>query len=267
MWGRYERGKSTFITKMMELLVLPNISDENEKVRVTDELPQSGAGRSIMTTQPRFVPGEAIEVNIDDKAKMHVRMVDCVGYLIPGAIGQEEDDAPRMVKTPWFDYDIPFEKAAEIGTKKVIDEHATVGIVMTTDGTITDLPREAYVEAEERAVGELKNIGKPFIIVLNSANPGSSAAEELRQQLQDKYGVSVALMDALNLQKEDISTLLSELLYEFPVRQINYHISSWLCAMNADHWLLGDILEKLGSASEGVGAMKDFAALTVPFRG
>ncbi len=140
-----------------------------------------------------------------------------------------------------------------------------MGIVMTTDGTITDLPREAYGEAEERAVGELKNIGKPFIIVLNSANPGSSAAEELRQQLQDKYGVSVALMDALNLQKEDISTLLSELLYEFPVRQINYHISSWLCAMNADHWLLGDILEKLGSASEGVGAMKDFAALTVPF--
>lgn len=263
--GPVRTGKSTFITKMMELLVLPNISDENEKVRVTDELPQSGAGRSIMTTQPRFVPGEAIEVNIDDKAKMHVRMVDCVGYLIPGAIGQEEDDAPRMVKTPWFDYDIPFEKAAEIGTKKVIDEHATVGIVMTTDGTITDLPREAYVEAEERAVGELKNIGKPFIIVLNSANPGSSAAEELRQQLQDKYGVSVALMDALNLQKEDISTLLSELLYEFPVRQINYHISSWLCAMNADHWLLGDILEKLGSASEGVGAMKDFAALTVPF--
>lgn len=263
--GPVRTGKSTFITKMMELLVLPNISDENEKVRVTDELPQSGAGRSIMTTQPRFVPGEAIEVNLNDKAKMHVRMVDCVGYLIPGAIGQEEDDAPRMVKTPWFDYDIPFEKAAEIGTKKVIDEHATVGVVMTTDGTITDLPREAYVEAEERAVGELKNIGKPFIIVLNSANPGSSAAEELRQQLQDKYGVSVALMDALNLQKEDISTLLSELLYEFPVRQINYHISSWLCAMNADHWLLGDILEKLGSASEGVSAMKDFAALTVPF--
>ncbi len=227
--GPVRTGKSTFITKMMELLVLPNISDENEKVRVTDELPQSGAGRSIMTTQPRFVPGEAIEISLDDKAKMHVRMVDCVGYLIPGAIGQEEDDAPRMVKTPWFDHDIPFEQAAEIGTQKVIDEHATVGIVMTTDGSITDLPREAYVEAEERAVSELQKIGKPFIIVLNSANPETSAAEELREQLQEKYGVSVALINAL------------------------------------DHWLLSDVLEKLGAASEGAAAMKDFAALTVPF--
>jgi stage IV sporulation protein A len=263
--GPVRTGKSTFITKMMELLVLPNISDENEKVRVTDELPQSGAGRSIMTTQPRFVPGEAIEISLDDKAKMHVRMVDCVGYLIPGAIGQDEDDAPRMVKTPWFDHDIPFEQAAEIGTQKVIDEHATVGIVMTTDGSITDLPREAYVEAEERAVSELQKIGKPFIIVLNSANPETSAAEELREQLQEKYGVSVALVNALNLQREDISTLLSELLYEFPIRQINYHISSWLCSMAPDHWLLSDVLEKLGAASEGAAAMKDFAALTVPF--
>lgn len=263
--GPVRTGKSTFITKMMELLVLPNIGDENEKIRVTDELPQSGAGRSIMTTQPRFVPGEAIEVNIDDKAKMHVRMVDCVGYLIAGAIGQEEGDAPRMVKTPWFDYEVPFEKAAEIGTKKVIDEHATVGVVMTTDGTITDLPREAYVEAEERAIDELKKIGKPFIIVLNSANPSSSAAEELREQLQEKYGVSVALMDVLGMQREDVSTLLSELLYEFPVRQINYHISSWLCSMGPEHWLLSDVLEKLKVASGDVTAMKDFAALTVPF--
>ncbi len=263
--GPVRSGKSTFITKMMDQLVLPRIEDDNEKQRITDELPQSGAGRTIMTTQPKFVPGEAIKVNIDDVAELKIRMVDCVGYLIPGAIGQNEGEIPRMVKTPWLDYEIPFEQAAEIGTQKVIQEHATIGVVMTTDGTIASLPRESYVTAEERVVSELKAIGKPFVIVLNSASPGSTETQNLRDRLTEKYGVSVALLDVLNMEKQDVNALLSDILYEFPVRRINYNISKWLCALDEDHWLFSEVLEKIKEATEHVAVMKDFGALTQPF--
>ena len=263
--GPVRTGKSTFITKIMDNLVLPNMEDENERQRVTDELPQSGAGRTIMTTQPKFVPGEAVKVSIDAVAELKVRMVDCVGYLIPGAMGQNEEDVPRMVTTPWYDYEIPFEEAAEMGTKKVINEHATIGIVMTTDGSITGLPRESYVAAEERVIAELKEIGKPFVIVLNSSNPTSLEAEGLRDRLAEKYGVSVALTDVLNLNTEDINGILSDILYEFPVRRINYNISRWLCALEEDHWLFRSVLEKIEQATTDVQCMKDFNTLTLPF--
>lgn len=193
--GAVRTGKSTFIRNMMDLLVLPRIRDAHEKQRITDELPQSGAGRTIMTTQPKFVPGEAALVDIDGKTELRIRMVDCVGYLIPGALGQNEEDAPRMDKTPWYDHDIPFEQAAEIGTKKVIDEHATIGVVLTTDGSIAGIPRENYIAAEERVISELKQIGKPFVVVLNSASPHGLEAQALKNQLSEKYGVSVVLMD------------------------------------------------------------------------
>ncbi len=263
--GPVRTGKSTFITKMMDALVIPRIQDENERARVVDELPQSGSGRTIMTTQPKFVPGEAINIKIDDNAELSVRMVDCVGYMIPGVLGQHEDGSPRMVTTPWFEHDIPFEQAAEIGTKKVIDEHASIGIVMTTDGTITEIPRENYVKAEERVVSELKALGKPFVIVLNSARPSSLETQALRDKLADKYGVTVALMNVLSLEKDDITSLLSDVLYEFPVKQVNYQVSAWLCSLGKEHWLLSDIMNKISEASGEVKHMKDFANLTLPF--
>ena len=263
--GAVRTGKSTFIRNMMDLLVLPRIQDEYEKQRITDELPQSGAGRTIMTTQPKFVPGEAVLIPIDDKAELKIRMVDCVGYLIPGALGQNEENAPRMVKTPWYDYDIPFEQAAEIGTKKVINEHATIGVVLTTDGSIAGIPRENYIAAEERVVNELKQIGKPFVIVLNSATPNSLEAQTLKNQLSEKYGVGVVLMDVLNMGRDDINLLLSDILYEFPVRKINYEVSGWLCTLDEENWLFHEILQKINEATENVTAMKDFGRLLEAF--
>ena len=263
--GAVRTGKSTFIRNMMDLLVLPRIQDAHEKQRITDELPQSGAGRTIMTTQPKFVPGEAVSVDIDGRAELRIRMVDCVGYLIPGALGQNEEDAPRMVKTPWYDHDIPFEQAAEIGTKKVIDEHATIGVVLTTDGSIAGIPRENYIAAEERVVSELKQIGKPFVVVLNSASPHSLEAQALKNQLSEKYGVSVVLMDVLNMGRDDVNLLLSDILYEFPVRKVNYAVSGWLCSLDPDHWLFREILQKVEAAAEQVTAMKDFRHLLEPF--
>ena len=265
--GPVRTGKSTFITKLMDLLVLPNIKDENEKTRVTDELPQSGAGKTIMTTQPKFVPGEAIEVNIDDKAKLKIRMVDCVGYLVDGAIGHIENDAPRMVRTPWFDHDIPFEQAAEIGTRKVIDEHATIGVVMTTDGSIAEIPRENYVAAEERVVRELKALGKPFVIVLNSATPEAPATVELGRQLQEKYDTAVLVIDVMNFSKQDMNVLLSDLLYEFPIKQVNLRMSGWLCALRQDHWLLADIIRRVRECVEDMRVMRDYAKIIEVFEG
>ena len=186
--GPVRTGKSTFIKRFMELLVLPGMEDEAERERTRDELPQSGAGQTIMTTQPKFVPNEAARVTLKDEAAARVRLVDCVGYLIPGAQGLTDGGEARMVRTPWYDYDIPFEEAAELGTRKVIQEHATVGVVVTTDGSVTDLPRAAYPQAEERVIDELKALGKPFIVVLNTADPQSEAAKALSTNLAGRYG-------------------------------------------------------------------------------
>ena len=198
--GPVRTGKSTFIKNFMDLLVIPNIENEYKKERATDELPQSASGRTIMTTEPKFVPNEAVEITIGNNIKLRTRLVDCVGYLVNNAIGYLEDDVPRMVKTPWSDEEMPFEQAAEIGTKKVIEEHSTIGIVMTTDGSFTDIPREDYVNAEERVVNELKSLNKPFVIVLNSENPNSEYTKELARSLEVKYETTVICINCSDFQ-------------------------------------------------------------------
>ena len=217
--GPVRTGKSTFIKKFMDLLVIPNIDNEYKKERAKDELPQSAGGRTIMTTEPKFVPNEAVEITIDKNLKLKTRLVDCVGYLVDNAIGYLEDDMPRMVKTPWSDEEIPFETAAEIGTKKVIEEHSTIGILITTDGSITDIPRSDYINAEERVVNELQALKKPFIILLNSANPTSQETKELASQMCEKYHTTVMPINCEELTTDDITKMFSSLLYEFPVEE------------------------------------------------
>ncbi len=251
--GPVRTGKSTFIKRFMDMLVLPNLDDTHEKERVVDELPQSSAGKTIMTTQPKFVPTSAVRININDEAEMNVRMVDSVGYLIDGAMGHLENDMPRMVTTPWFDHDIPFEEAAETGTRKVITEHSTIGIVMTTDGSITEIPRSSYVQAEERVIRELMELGKPFIIILNSANPRNEDTISLRNAMAEKYKVPVLLMDIMRLTEADITTMLENLLYEFPLKEINIEMPGWARALSPDHWLMGEVL---GGISGSIGALE-----------
>jgi len=226
--GPVRTGKSTLIKRIMELLVLPNMEDGFKKERAKDEMPQSGTGRTIMTTQPKFVPNEAVEITIKGTANLKVRMVDCVGYLVKGAMGHMEGDGPRMVRTPWFDYDIPFEEAAELGTRKVITDHSTIGLVVTTDGSITDIPRVNYVEAEERVVRELKELGKPFVIILNSKNPSAQETLTLQSALEEKYDVPVLALDVLNLTVEDIHNILSTVLFEFPLTEIRIDLPKWV---------------------------------------
>ena len=235
--GPVRTGKSTFIKKFMDLLVIPNIDNEYKKERAQDELPQSAAGKTIMTTEPKFVPNEAIEITIDDKLKLKTRLVDCVGYLVPNSIGAMEDDHPRMVKTPWSDEEIPFEKAAEIGTKKVIEEHSTIGILITTDGSITEIPREDYIKAEERVVSELKAINKPFIILLNTEHPDNEHTLSLSNDLSNKYNATVLPINCANLNLNDITNIFSKILYEFPVSQINFKFPAWINGLDLDHKL------------------------------
>ncbi|MEG2928744.1 MAG: stage IV sporulation protein A [Oscillospiraceae bacterium] len=232
--GAVRTGKSTFIKKFMEALVIPNIKDADKKVRTIDELPQSAAGRTVMTTQPNFIPEQGVDIVINDKQSLKVRLVDCVGYMIKGAQGDTENGKPRMVKTPWHKQAIPFEKAAEIGTYKVITDHSTIGIVVTTDGSISDIPRENYVEAEEKVIAQLKKISKPFVVVLNSAVPNGEAAQKLRQLLQKKYGVSVISANCLELDKPTIELILSAALLEFPIKEIQLSIPKWLAMQGAD---------------------------------
>ncbi len=235
--GPVRTGKSTFIKKFMELLVIPNIKDKNDQERARDELPQGSAGRTIMTTEPKFIPDEAIEVTIRDNITMRVRLVDCVGYAVDGAVGYEDEGNPRMVNTPWFDYDIPFEEAAEVGTRKVIDDHSTIGIVVTTDGTITEIPRHEYLDAEQRVIDELTELGKPFIILLNSTRPYSQEALEVKEELVEKYNVPVIPLNAVQLMEEDINIVFQEVLYEFPVREVSINLPVWVEVLEEDHWL------------------------------
>ena len=241
--GPVRTGKSTFIKRFMDKLVLPNIENDFIKDRARDELPQSAAGRTIMTTEPKFIPNEAVKIQIDENIEFRVRLVDCVGYLVDGAIGDTENNMPRMVSTPWFSDPIPFTKAATIGTKKVIDEHSTIGLVITTDGSITDIPRNAYCEAEARVVGELKEINKPFVIVLNSSNPMSQDAKNLRNELMEKYNVPVILTNCKELEIEDINRILESILYEFPVCEIGINIPRWVSTLDNDYWLKDAMLE------------------------
>lgn len=226
--GPVRTGKSTFIKKFMELLVLPNIENEYKKERAIDELPQSAGGKTIMTTEPKFIPNEAVEITLADNLKLKTRMVDCVGYLVNNAIGYLENDMPRMVKTPWAEEEMPFERAAEIGTRKVIEEHSSIAILVTTDGTITGIPREDYIEPEERVARELTAKQKPFVIVLNSANPDSSATRNLALELEEKYNTSVVCINCTDISLDDINNIFSKILFEFPVEQINIRFPKWI---------------------------------------
>lgn len=240
--GPVRTGKSTFIKRFMENMVLPHMEEGPYKERARDETPQSGAGRSIMTTQPLFVPNEAVNVTLPGNARARCRLVDCVGYLIPGATGHMEDDEPRMVLTPWADHHMPFVQAAQIGTQKVINEHATIGIVVTTDGSITEIPRTSYLEAEERVIGELKALKKPFIVLLNTRYPGSESALALRQALEEKYSVTVRAVDVDQLDASGIEDILMDILFEFPVAEVRVDIPEWAYALPEDHWLHREIM-------------------------
>ena len=240
----------------MDLLVIPNIDNEYKKERARDELPQSAGGRTIMTTEPKFIPNEAVEITVGDNLKLKTRLVDCVGYLVNNAIGYLEDDMPRMVKTPWFDEEIPFEQAAEIGTKKVIQEHSTIGILVTTDGSITDIPREDYIDAEERVVKELKELNKPFVIVLNSDDPFSDYTKDLAQKLEDKYETAVIPTDCSNLDMEDISDIFGRILYEFPIERMNINFPKWVDGLDDSHWLKEELYKEIRDAFGDIRILK-----------
>ena len=252
----YVLGKSTFIKNFMDLLVIPNINNEYKRERARDELPQSAAGKTIMTTEPKFIPNEAVEITIGDNLKFKTRLVDCVGYLVNNAIGYLEDDMPRMVKTPWYEEEIPFEEAAEIGTRKVIAEHSTIGILVTTDGSITDIPREDYINAEERVVKELKELNKPFVIVLNSDDPFSDYTKALAKKLEEKYGVSVLPTDCARLDIEDIDDIFSKILYEFPIETINIDFPRWVDGLPDDHWLKIELYDEIEKAFDNIRILK-----------
>ncbi len=257
--GPVRTGKSTFIKNFMDLLVIPNIDNEYKKERAQDELPQSAAGKTIMTTEPKFVPNEAIDITIDDKLKLKTRLVDCVGYLIPNSIGATEDNQPRMVKTPWSSEEMPFEQAAEIGTKKVIEEHSTIGILITTDGSITEIPREDYVKAEERVVSELKAINKPFVILLNSENPNSSETISLANELIQKYNSTVIPINCANLNMNDITNIFSNILYEFPVSQINFKFPAWVNGLDLDHELKIKLFSEIKDSFGNISLLKEIS--------
>lgn len=219
--GPVRTGKSTFIKKFMESLVIPNIASEYRRERAVDELPQSSAGKTIMTTEPKFIPEEAVEVTIGEKARFNARMIDCVGYIVPSAIGYIENEAPRMVITPWFDEEVPFAMAAEVGTRKVIQDHSTIGLVITTDGSISDIPREEYEEAEQRVINELNSINKPFVVLLNCVYPQSREAVQLAGELSQKYETPVIPVNCVDLEDDDIHNILKQVLYAFPIKEIN----------------------------------------------
>lgn len=255
--GPVRTGKSTFIKRFMELLVLPNIENPADRERARDELPQSGAGRMIMTVEPKFIPQEAVEISVKNGLKMKVRMVDCVGYTVEGALGYEEEGGPRMVMTPWFDEAIPFQDAAEMGTRKVITDHSTIGIVVLTDGSITEIPRENYLSAEERVISELKELGKPFLVILNTVAPEDSATLELARELEEKYGVPVLPINCAEMTHEDVLTILQEALYEFPVCEVNVNLPKWIEELNEMHWLRQDLQRAIQEAIRSVNRIRD----------
>ena len=255
--GPVRTGKSTFVKRFMELMVLPNIQDLYERERAKDELPQSGAGKTITTTEPKFVPNEAVEIFTKNGISLKVRLIDCVGYAVEGALGYEEDEEPRMVKTPWFDYEVPFEEAAEIGTRKVITDHSTIGIVMITDGSISDIPRANYIDAEERVIRELKEINKPFVILLNSIHPYDQETMALVDELSNKYEVPIIPMDAANVSSEQILSILEEVLYEFPVQEVNIRLPLWVDELDEEYWLRANLEEAIRDVLREIQKVRD----------
>ena len=260
--GPVRTGKSTFIKRFMDLLVIPNIQNVYSRDRARDELPQSGAGRTIMTTEPKFIPNEAVEVCLSDNAKMNVRMIDCVGYIVNSASGHFEEDMPRMVRTPWSDEEMPFAKAAEIGTGKVIREHSTIGLVVTTDGSITDIAREDYVEAESRVILELKEIDKPFVVLLNCVNPYSENALRVKEEIEQKHGVSVVNVNCAELDAPDINNIIEKILFEFPVNEVAINLPSWVDVLESEHHIKKSIYDNLLSAIYQVKKISDASIIT-----
>ena len=260
--GPVRTGKSTFIKRFMDLLVLPNMTDEHAKERTQDELPQSASGATIMTTEPKFVPKEAATVDLSEDVQVKIRLIDCVGYMVEGASGHTEKGEERQVKTPWFEYEIPFTKAAAIGTQKVIHDHATIGFVVTTDGSIGEIPRENYIDAEEQTVRELKSIGKPFVILLNCLKPYTQEAKELKEELSQKYGVTVVPVNCEQLKAEDIHDIMQQVLYEFPISEVEFFIPKWVEMLSREHKIKKDVLENAQAFMQG---MKDIrSALSQP---
>ena len=257
--GPVRTGKSTFIKRFMETQVLPHIDNAYRRDRAQDELPQSGSGRTIMTAEPKFVPEEAVCIRLEDDVTFSVRLIDCVGYMVPGAMGQFEDLSPRMVMTPWYDHEIPMTEAAEIGTRKVITDHSTVGIVITTDGTITDIPREDYLEAEERVIRELQEIGKPFLVLLNSADPRGSRAASIAAEIGEKFGVSCLPVNCLALEEQELRSLLQGLLYEFPLQELDVFLPPWVDALPGEHPIKSDLYQRIAAGTAGLHCIHQLA--------
>lgn len=255
--GPVRTGKSTFIKRFMDTLVLPNMGEGFKRERATDELPQSASGRTIMTTEPKFIPENAAEIMLPENVSFRVRMIDCVGYIVPSSLGYIENDQPRMVKTPWFENEIPFNMAAEIGTKKVISEHSTIGLVVTTDGSISEIPRAEYREAEERVIRELREIDKPFIVLLNSTEPHSQRVKALAAELTDTYRVPVMPVNCLELEENEIKDILSQVLFEFPVKEVSIDLPDWLMALDRDHWLRSSTLSAIKNAAKELRRVRE----------
>lgn len=265
--GPVRTGKSTFIKRFMDTIVVPNMDESYRRERAVDEMPQSSAGRTIMTTEPKFIPEQAVTVHIDGNATFSVRMIDCVGYIVPSAIGYIENDAPRMVMTPWFDEPIPFNMAAEVGTKKVITEHSTIGLVITTDGSISDIPRSEYEEAEERVVHELKVINKPFIVLLNCVDPAAEEAATLANRLQNSYGVPVVPVNCLQMDEAQIRGILAKVLFEFPVKEIRIEMPRWLSSLEREHWLRSSVYSAIRETAANISRIREVEGLAANLRG
>ena len=260
--GPVRTGKSTFIKKFMDCIVLPNMENDAMRERANDELPQSSAGRTIMTTEPKFIPENAVKITLPDNAEFNVRMIDCVGYIVPSSLGYIEGDGPRMVHTPWYENEIPFNMAAEIGTQKVITEHSTIGLVVTTDGSISDIPRDEYEEAEERVISELRELNKPFVVLLNCMYPNSESAQRLSNELSAKYSVPVVAVSCLELTENQIKEIITQILFEFPVKEIGIDLPLWLITLSEGHWLKSEVYKTVMQSIETVQFVRDISIMT-----
>lgn len=255
--GPVRTGKSTFIKRFMENLVIPNITSDFMRERALDELPQSAAGKTIMTTEPKFIPEEAVKVDLGDSASFNVRLIDCVGYIVPSSLGYIENEQPRMVMTSWFDEEIPFNMAAEIGTQKVITDHSTIGLVVTTDGSVTDIPRSEYEECEERVIRELNELGKPFVVILNTVAPDSAETKRLADELTSRYDAKVIPVNCLELGENDIKEILREILFSFPIKEINIRTARWINTLEKGHWLRSEILGCIREAAKDIRLVRE----------
>ena len=263
--GPVRTGKSTFIRKFMETLVLPNIDNEFKKERTKDEIPQSGSGKTIMTVEPKFVPADGVEIKIKDTVSLKVRMVDCVGYIVDGALGHEEEGKQRLVSTPWSQEALTFEKAAEIGTKKVIRDHSTIGVVVITDGSVTGIERRNYVNAEERVINELKAIKKPFTVVLNTLTPNSEETMLLRQELEEKYEVPIVPVNVSQMENDEIEEVMEAILYDFPLTEIRINLPQWVEGLERNHWIKNNIISTLKQSIAEIGKIRDINSIVTGF--